>query len=41
MKLRDHVKQPGHYKPSYRLVEKQVQNAVLYDAEEHKDKIIE
>ena len=41
MKLKDTVKPNGHYKPNYDLVESRVTTNVKYDAEEHKEELIE
>ena len=37
MKLRDHLKPQGHYKPAFNLVEPRIQIGVKYDADEFKD----
>jgi hypothetical protein len=41
MKRKDTVKANGHYKPNYELVEPRVLTNVKYDAEEHKEELIE
>ena len=41
MKLKDTVKPNGHYKPNYEFVESRVTTNVKYDAEEHKEELIE
>ena len=41
MKLKDTVKPSGHYKPNYEFVESRVTTNVKYDAEEHKEELME
>lgn len=41
MKHKDTVKPNGHYKPNYEQVEPRVKTNVKYDAEEHKEELIE
>lgn len=40
-KLREHQKDPGHYKPNFGLVDSRIKTNVKYNIEELKDKIIE
>ncbi len=41
MKTKDHHKVPGHYKPTYNMVEKRVKTGVNYHNHEIKEDILE